>query len=148
VSNLTPNPLSYQELIDRISDCLQQGRVQAAKQVNAVLLETHWQIGRYIVEFEQGGQERAEYGTRLLAQLSKDLKTYHGKGFSRSNLQYMRLLYLAYPKCQTLSGKLSWSHYIELLAVSDDLARSFYEPLYIPDKAALQQELQHILQGE
>ncbi len=127
MSNLTPNPLSYQELIDRISDCLQQGRVQAAKQVNVFLLETYWQIGRYIVEFEQGGQERAEYGTRLLAQLSKDLKTSHGKGFSRSNLQYMRLLYLAYPKRQTLSGKLSWSHYIELLSVSDDLARSFYE---------------------
>jgi hypothetical protein len=57
--------------------------VQAAKQVNAVLLQTYWQIGRYIVEFEQAGQERAEYGSRLLNQLSKDLKAAYGKGFSR-----------------------------------------------------------------
>ncbi|MGA7935988.1 MAG: PDDEXK nuclease domain-containing protein [Kovacikia sp.] len=127
MSDLTPKPLSYQGLIELISDCLTQGRVQAAKQVNTVLLQTYWQIGRYIVEFEQGGQERAEYGSRLLNQLSKDLKIAYGKGFSRSSLQYMRLLYLAYPNCQTLSGKLSWSHYIELLAVSDELARSFYE---------------------
>ncbi len=127
MSDLTPNPISYQGLINLIADCLTQGRVQAAKQVNVVLLQTYWQIGRYIVEFEQSGQERAEYGSRLLNQLSKDLKINHGKGFSRSNLQYMRLLYLLYPNCQTLSGKLSWSHYIELLAISDELARSFYE---------------------
>jgi predicted nuclease of restriction endonuclease-like (RecB) superfamily len=127
MSDLTPNQLSYSELIRCISDCLEQGRKQAAKQVNVTLLETYWQIGQYIVEFEQGGQERAEHGSRLLQKLAKDLKTNHGKGFSRSNLQYMRLLYLVYPRCQTLSGKLSWSHYTELLAVSDELARSFYE---------------------
>lgn len=60
--------------------------------------------------------------------MTKDLKTRHGKGFSRSNLrQYMRLLYTCYPKRQTLSGKLSWSHYVELLSISDDAGRSFYE---------------------
>ena len=127
MSDIVPSPLSYQELIDRISGCLSQGKVRAARQVNAVLLETYWQIGRYIIEFEQDGQNRAEYGSRLLKMLAKDLKEPLGKGFSRSNLQYMRLLYLAYPKCQTLSGKLSWSHYIELLAISDELGRSFYE---------------------
>lgn len=127
MGDLTPSNRSYQILINQIGDCLTQGRVQAAKQVNTVLLETYWNIGRYIIEYEQAGQERADYGSKLLAQLSKDLKSAHGKGFSRSNLQYMRLLYLAYPKCQTLSGKLSWSHYTELLAVSDELARSFYE---------------------
>jgi predicted nuclease of restriction endonuclease-like (RecB) superfamily len=127
MSDITPSSLSYPELIDRISDCLTQGKVQAARQVNSVLLETYWQIGRYIVEFEQSGQNRAEYGSRLLKMLAKDLKQPLGKGFSRSNLQSMRLLYLAYPKCQTLSGKLSWSHYIELLAISDELGRSFYE---------------------
>ncbi|MEL6353887.1 MAG: PDDEXK nuclease domain-containing protein [Cyanobacteria bacterium J06627_28] len=125
MSNLTPN--TYQTLIARIATCLTQGRIQASKQINTVLLETYWQIGRHIIEFEQSGQERADYGARLLPQLSKDLKQSHGKGFSRSNLQYMRLLYLAYPKRQTLSGKLTWSHYTELLAVSDQLARSFYE---------------------
>lgn len=103
MSNITPN--TYQTLIDRIATCLTQGRIQAGQQVNTVLLKTYRQIGRYIIEFEQSGQERAEYGSRLLSQLSKDLKAAHGKGLSRSNPQYTRLLYLAYPKCQTLSGK-------------------------------------------
>jgi hypothetical protein len=62
-----------------------------------------------------------------LENLSKDLKILHGKGFSRSNLNYMRLLYAKYPICETLSHKLSWSHYYELLKVEDDLARNFYE---------------------
>ena len=99
-----------------------------------LLVETYWQIGQYIVEFEQKGNERAEYGSRLLTQLSRDLKTAYGKGFSRSNLQYMRLFYLSYKNYQTLSGKLSWSHYTELLAISDDLARSFYEQQCIRDR--------------
>jgi len=105
-------------------------------------------IGRYIVEFEQQGKERAEYGSELLVSLSKDLKTKFGKGFSRSNLQLMWLFYIKYPNFQTVFGKseirqtvtgkfaksqtlsgilLSWSHYAELLTVSDDLARAFYE---------------------
>ncbi|MBE9030044.1 DUF1016 family protein [filamentous cyanobacterium LEGE 11480] len=127
MSNLTPNPKTYQDLIALIAKCLTQGRLQAAQQVNTTLLETYWQIGRYIIEFEQDGQARAEYGSKLLAQLSKDLKASHGKGFSRRNILDMRRFYLTYPKWQTVSAKLSWSHYTELLAISDDLARSFYE---------------------
>lgn len=127
MSNLTPNPQTYQDLITLIANCLTQGRLQAAQQVNTTLLETYWQIGRYIIEFEQGGQARAEYGSKLLAQLSKDLKASHGKGFSRRNILDMRRFYLTYPKWQTVSAKLSWSHYTELLAISDNLARSFYE---------------------
>lgn len=95
--------------------------------VNTILVETYWHVGQRIVEFEQVGQIKAGYGKELLLRLSKDLKTRYGKGFSRSNLQYMRLLYIAYPKRQTLSGKLSWSHYVELLSISDDVGRSFYE---------------------
>ncbi len=125
---------SYQQLIDRIGECLAQGQLRAFEQVNTLLVETYWQIGQYIVEFEQKGNERAEYGSKLLTQLSRDLKTAYGKGFSRSNLQYMRLFYLSYKNCQTLSGKLSWSHYTELLAISDDLARSFYEQQCIRDR--------------
>ncbi|MEM9214902.1 MAG: PDDEXK nuclease domain-containing protein [Cyanobacteria bacterium P01_F01_bin.150] len=116
----------YQQLIKSIGDCLANGQQSAVQQVNRTLVETYWNIGRYIVEFEQQGQEKAEYGSRLLARLSKDLKQQHGKGFSKSNAHYMRLFYLRYPIFQTLSGKLSWSHYTELLAISDDLARSFY----------------------
>ncbi|MGB9762939.1 MAG: DUF1016 N-terminal domain-containing protein [Minisyncoccia bacterium] len=67
-----------------------------------------------MVEYEQKGEQKSEYGSELSLRLSKDLTAKYGKGFSRSNLQYMRLLYIKYPKCQTLSGKLLWSHYNEL----------------------------------
>jgi predicted nuclease of restriction endonuclease-like (RecB) superfamily len=125
---------SYQQLIDRIGECLTQGQQRAFEQVNTLLVETYWQIGQYIVEFEQKGNERAEYGSRLLTQLSRDLKTAYGKGFSRRNVLDMRRFYVSYPKWQMVSAKLGWSHYTELLAISDDLARSFYEQQCIRDR--------------
>ncbi len=85
-----------------------------------------WQIGRHIVEFEQGGSEKSEYGSELLDRLSKDLTLEFGKGFSRSNLVYIRKLYLAFPKSETLSHQLSWSHYFEILKAENDLERNFY----------------------
>lgn len=91
------------------------------------MVKSNWEIGRHIVEFEQHGKEKADYGSALLTSLSKDLKTKYGKGFSKSNIYLFRLFYIKYPKFQTLSGKLSWSHYSELLTIYDDLARSFYE---------------------
>jgi len=125
---------SYQQLIDRIGECLAQGQQRAFEQVNTLLVETYWQIGQYIVEFQQKGNERAEYGSRLLTQLSRDLKTAYGKGFSRRNVLDMRRFYVSYPKWQMVSAKLGWSHYTELLAISDDLARSFYEQQCIRDR--------------
>ena len=98
------------------------------------MTETYWQIGHDIVEFEQGGKIRADYGKALLTNLSRDLKLRHGKGFSRSNLIYMRLLYLHYPKGQKPSDLLSWSHYVELLRIDDPLERSFYEQQAIREK--------------
>ena len=80
---------------------------------------------------EQENSERAEYGKRLLKELSKKLTKEYGKGFSRSNLQNMRQFYLKYPICQTLSGKLNWSHYCEILSISDDKERAFYERIII-----------------
>ena len=121
------NSNQYQQLKQTISQLLQQGRQQAIRKINNVLVHTYWQIGKHIVEFEQQGNERAEYGTKLLNQLAKDLKAEHGKGFSRRNVLDMRRFYLAYPKWQTVSAKLSWSHYTELLSISDELSRSFYE---------------------
>lgn len=121
-----PNQNKYNNLIESIGSLLALGKQKAFQKVNTILVETYWQIGFQIVEFEQEGQERAIYGSEMLKSLSKDLKSKFGKGFSRSNLQNMRLLYLKFPKKQTLSGKLSWSHYIELLSVSDELAFSFY----------------------
>ena len=127
-------PQTYPALIKNISHLLEEGRKIASQKVNQILVETYWHIGRYIVEFEQEGEERADYGANLLKQLSKDLNSKFGKGFSRSNLQNMRLLYLVYPKRQTLSGKLSWSHYAELLTISDELSRTFYEKQTIKEK--------------
>jgi predicted nuclease of restriction endonuclease-like (RecB) superfamily len=80
----------------------------------------------FIVEFEQKGNIKAEYGKELLLNLSKELKTL-GKGFSRSNLAYMRQFYLLFPKIPDASGKLTWSHYVEILGVENSLARGFYE---------------------
>lgn len=98
-----------------------------AAEVNSTLIMTYWQIGKIIVEDEQKHESRAEYGKQTLKTLSKALSEEYGKGFSRSNLQNMRQFYLAYPKCQSVTGKLSWTHYCELLLISDEQKRSFYE---------------------
>ena len=84
-------------------------------------------IGKIIVEYEQKGEAKADYGKNLLKSLSKELTRELGKGFSVSNIQFMRRFYLEYQIQQTVSVKLSWSHYCELLSVSDENARSFYE---------------------
>ena len=117
----------YQFLVQRILDTYEKGMAASYRAVNRNLLETYWEIGRYIVEFEQGGKVKAEYGKTLLQSLSKDLSFLHGKGFSRSNLSRMRQLYAQYPICATVSHKLSWSHYVELLKIDDPFERSFYE---------------------
>lgn len=116
----------YQNLIDQIGVLLQQGRQKAAQSVNTILVQTYWEIGRYVVEFEQGGNERAEYGTQLFERLSKDLTNAHGKGFSRSNLVYMRKLYLSFQIRETLSHILTWSHYFEILKAENELEIGFY----------------------
>jgi predicted nuclease of restriction endonuclease-like (RecB) superfamily len=119
------NP-AYQELLERISDRYIQGQAQAIRSVNESLINTNWNIGKYIVEYEQEGNPKAKYGSRLLENLSRDLILRHGRGFSRSNLNYMRLFYIRYPICETLSHKLSWSHYCEFVKIDDELERSFY----------------------
>ena len=114
-------------VINEIRHLILDARQRVASQVNTELLSTYWNIGKILVEYEQNSHERASYGAQTLKQLSKELTQEFGKGFSRSNLQNMRAFYLAYPICQTVSGKLSWSHYCELLSISDLDKRSFYE---------------------
>lgn len=116
----------YTTLIHEIGTLLQKGREQVAHSVNIILVQTYWLIGRHIVEFEQGGKEKAEYGSFLFEQLSKDLTQLYGKGFSRANLLYMRKLYLVFPKSETLSNVLSWSHYFEILRSDNELEIKFY----------------------
>jgi Uncharacterized conserved protein len=119
------NPL-YQELIESIGHALLEGRSRALYAVNMALVRTNWQIGRYIVEYEQKGNERAEYGAELLNRLSHDLTIAYGKGFSRSNIIYIRKFYLCFPKSETVSPLLSWSHYFEILKADDELEINFY----------------------
>lgn len=118
---------SADRLYSEIAELLNSARQTVASQVNTALLATYWIVGRLIVENEQNSQQRAEYGKQVLPVLSKRLTKEFGKGFSRPNLHWMRLLYIKYPICQTLSNKLSWSHYCELLTIADDDKRSFYE---------------------
>lgn len=114
-------------MLSQIKLLLNDARKSVASTVNAVLLQTYWQIGKIIVEDEQQHSNRAEYGKQTLKILSRALTEEYGKGFSRSNLYNMRLLYLTHQNVQTLSGKLSWSHYCELLLISEEQKRSFYE---------------------
>ncbi len=122
MSNELMNPV-----INEIKDILDTARQNAICTVNNELLTAYWKIGEIIVRYEQNDNIRASYGEKTLKHLSKTLTSELGKGFSRSNLQNMRLFYLNYPKCQTVSGKLSWSHYCELLSISDKDKRKFYE---------------------
>ena len=114
-------------MILEIRELLEKSRKNIAQQVNTELLTTYWNIGRIIVEYEQQSQLRAEYGKQTLKELSKELTREFGKGFSVSNIQFMRRFYQSYPIQQTASVKLSWSHYCELLTISDESKRSFYE---------------------
>ncbi len=117
---------NYQSLKNQIGELLRQGRMRAGRAVNTILVQTYWNIGRYIVEYEQGGREKSVYGSELLDRLSRDLTLEFGKGLSRSNLVYMRKFYLFFPNSETLSHQLSWSHYFEILKSDDRLAINFY----------------------
>ncbi len=97
----------YQQLLEKIGTTFQKHQRQAIAKIYKEKLLAYWTIGQYIIEYEQAGKIKAEYGKQLLVQLTKDLKPRLGKGFSRSNLYLMRQFYLKYPKIQTVSGKLS-----------------------------------------
>lgn len=84
----------YQKLVDTIGVTIESARQKAIQAVNNELLRANWEIGKYIVEYEQHGNEKAEYGSALLTNLAKDLKERFGKGFSKSNIYLMRQFYL------------------------------------------------------
>ena len=98
-------------MILEIRELLESARKNVAQQVNAQLLTTYWNIGRIIVEYEQQNQIRAEYGKQTLKEFSRELTREFGKGFSVSNIQFMRRFYQSYPIQQTASVKLSWPHF-------------------------------------
>lgn len=119
--------LEYDALLRQVGDTLEQGRKKVAAVIGSIMVQTYWEIGRQIVEYEQQGNEKAQYGSDVLNRLSRDLTSRYGKGFSRGNIFYMRKLFLTYQKVQTLSELLTWSHYVELLKIDDPLERAFYE---------------------
>ena len=126
---------------DKIADLLKKARKSVVQTVNQTMVYTYFEIGKTIVEEEQKGEERAEYGKQLLKELSKRLSNEFGKGFSQRNLEQMRRFYLVYGKQQTLSAKsenqkaktvsaefkLSWSHYVKLIRIETEEKRKFYE---------------------
>lgn len=136
---------AYSGLVTGIVELLDTARKSAARSVNSIMTTTYWEIGRRIVQTEQGGQAKADYGTAVVEKLSEDLTTRFGRGFRRSNLFQMRAFYLAYAQVmpptastaseelasiiQTLSGQfpLPWSHYAKLISIKDPQARAFYE---------------------
>ena len=124
---LMPSNQNINLVVHEIGDLLAAARSNVARQVNSELLSTYWNIGRIIAEYEQTVPERADYGKQTLKELSKALTNEFGKGFSVSNIQFMRRFYQTYQIQQTASVKLTWSHYCELLSISDPDKRSFYE---------------------
>ena len=130
---------SLTELSKKISILLNESRQRVIQTVNHTMVLTYFEIGKMIVEEEQNGKERADYGSQLLSGLSGSLTQEFGKGFSITNLQQMRQFYTVYSKQQTLSVnsekdliqpldfKISWSHYLKLMRIEDELERKFYE---------------------
>ena len=111
---------NYRALLERVSDVLEHARHNTVRQINTIIVKTYWQIGKLIIEEEQRGRHRANYGDELITRLATDLSQKFGRGFGKSNLFSMRRFYLLYPprKFQTLSGKsLSWSHICELITL-------------------------------
>lgn len=121
-------------LAGRIAQIVKTAKSAVAVQINTTIVQAYWEIGRHIVEFEQGGKSTAEYGTSLLTALAKRLTARLGKGFSKPNLYNMRRFYLVYQNFQTLSIKLSWSHICELIGIEDDVERQFYEKACAQEK--------------
>jgi predicted nuclease of restriction endonuclease-like (RecB) superfamily len=115
-----------QTILGSLGELIREARQQALRAVDTIQVQTYWQIGRHIVEFEQGGESRAAYGKRLLPELAKSLTRDFGKGFDASNLRYMRLFYQAFPMCDALRHELSWTHYRLLLRIENDAARGWY----------------------
>jgi len=131
--------IASNELVQRISNLLDDARHRIVQSVNHTMVLTYFEIGRMIVEEEQNGNVRADYGVQLLKTLSIKLTIDFGKGFSKRNLEQMRQFYLVYSKAQTVSAlfenhqeaavtfQLSWSHYLKLMRIDDNSERRFYE---------------------
>lgn len=116
-------------LADNITTLINDAKSKLASSLNIAMVQTYWTVGKYIVEFEQKGNAKAEYGTSLLTRLAKLLTLKLGKGYSRPNLNNMRKFYVFYPNLLDMSDKfkkLTWSHICEIIKIDDELERNFY----------------------
>lgn len=116
----------FTPLLGTLRQLITEARNSALRSVDVIQVRTCWQVGRHIVEFEQGGAVRAAYGKRLLPLLAERLTQEFGKGFDASNLRYMRLFYQAFPNCGALRHELSWTHYRLLTRIESEAARLWY----------------------
>ena len=120
---------AYQNIINDIRKLVADGRQAAYQSVNAVMIQMYWSIGQRIVEDEQQGQRRAEYGQKLMQILAEELTKEYGDGFSKRNLDYYRKFYLSFPDYEIVNAcvhNLSWTHFRSLLRVNDEKARIWY----------------------
>lgn len=124
---MTKRTNNLDSLFERVKAILDEARTRAWQAVNSAMVVSYWEIGRIIIEEEQKGRKRADYGSYLLDALSERLTTEFGKGFDRTNVSKMRAFYLAYPIVDALRPQLTWTHYRLLLRVEKPEARAFYE---------------------
>ncbi len=115
----------FNHFFDDIKKLVISSRNKVYQTVNIEMLNLYWNIGKSIMEIQQG-DERANYGDAVLDKLSQRLTNEFGKGFSKRNLERMRKFYLCFPIATTVSSQLSWSHYLELIKIDDESKRSFY----------------------
>ena len=124
------NPIAvYQSMIADIKQIIISGQKYAYNAASKAMVLTYWQVGRRIVEQEQEGKERAEYGKALMETLSEELTREFGKSYSKRNLQYFRKFYLAFPDEEIVNARvhnLNWTHFRSLLRVADENARIWY----------------------
>ena len=115
------------KMIQEITSLVNEVKSNLSSEINKSIIYVYWNIGRIIVKHENENNNRLEYGKEVLKGLSTELTKYLGKGYSVSNLKYMRTFFKAYPNYNELNEKLSWSHYCELMIIKDKAKRNFYE---------------------
>ena len=117
---------SFESFYDRVRGIIETARGKIYREVNVVMVKAYWQIGRAILEEEQQGDKRAEYGKALLEELAELLTQRYGKSFTNRNLRYMRQFYIVFPKWNAVRSELSWTHYRLLFRVEKETARAYY----------------------
>ena len=120
------NNNNEEQLFKQRKQMLDTARRHIANTVNSTTVEAYWQVGKYIVEYEQQGKSRAEYGKGVIKNLSQRLMDEYGGGFTVPNLKFMRQFYMCYPKGYAMRSQLSWTHWRTLLKVQNEEARNYY----------------------